>query len=235
MACLPGANGGQLSRSGSGGRVFPPVCAPCHGARRARWVALRSSRRSDACGDELWFNRYRGGSVLARAAGAVPLTFALAFGRTRHRFKPSRGGRSAARSPAHAVHGRKGGCAAHRNRLLHLWHWRAALSCHANLAKDRPSPRGSPSSTSGCRSRDARRTVQHLAGPGFSTGCVEIRWSSCGLPAVPCPTPVTWRRVTADVVVPLIVGGLTAAILRALSARGAPLALHLAALSCLRS
>jgi hypothetical protein len=119
--------------------------------------------------------------------------------------------------------------------LLHLAAFGVmALYCHVSLAKDRPEP---------SRLTEFYFWVSFggMLGGLFNTlaapllfdsiveyplvlvlACLMFRMSESTVPS---------RRVTADVVVPLVVGGLTAGMLVALSARGASLALQLAALS----
>jgi hypothetical protein len=119
--------------------------------------------------------------------------------------------------------------------LLHLAAFGVmALHCHVSLAKDRPEP---------SRLTEFYFWVSFggMLGGLFNTlaapllfdsiveyplvlvlACLMFRMSESTVPS---------RRVTADVVVPLVVGGLTAGMLVALSARGASLALQLAALS----
>jgi len=212
--------------------------APITGLRRARWVALSFVPSSLMLAVT---------SYVSTDIAAVPLlwlvplalyllTFALAFGR----------------------HSTAAGAFARRNLpllvvplalfmvakvhapltalvLLHLMAFGVmALCCHANLAKDRPEP---------SRLTEFYFWVSFggmlgglfntLAAPVLFDGIVEyplVLVLACLLFRV-SDSPVTWRRVTADVVMPLVVGGLTAGILIALKARGAPLSLHLAALS----
>jgi hypothetical protein len=118
--------------------------------------------------------------------------------------------------------------------LIHLAAFAAiALNCHASLAKDRPAP--------------SRLTEFYfwisfggMLGGLFNTLAAPLLFDSIvEYPLVvaaacllfrPGGAPAAARR-TADVALPLVVGGVTAAILVILGSKGAPLAVQLAALS----
>ena len=119
--------------------------------------------------------------------------------------------------------------------LLHLGAFGVvALNCHASLAKDRPEP---------SRLTEFYFWVSFggMLGGLFNTLAAPVLFDSIvEYPLVlvlAClmfrmsDSPVPSRRRAADVVVPLVVGGLTAGILVALTARGASIGLQIAALS----
>jgi hypothetical protein len=215
-----------------------PACAPVTGLRRARWVALSFVPSSLMLAVT---------SYVSTDIAAVPLlwlvplalyllTFALAFGR-----HSAAAGAFARRTlpllvvPLALFMVAKVHAPLTVIVLLHLAAFGVmALSCHANLANDRPEP---------SRLTEFYFWVSFggmlgglfntLAAPVLFDGIVEyplVLVMACLLFRV-SDSPATWRRVTADVVIPLVVGALTAGILVALRARGAPLALQLAALS----
>jgi len=214
------------------------TCAPITGVRRARWVALAFVPSSLMLAVT---------SYLSTDIAAVPLlwivplalyllTFALAFGR--HSTAAGAVARRALpllavplalfmianlRAPLTAIV------------LLHLAAFAVmALSCHADLAQDRPEPSRLTEfyfwvSLGGMLGG----LFNTLAAPLLFDSIVEyplVVVAACLLFRV-SDAPAPSRRVKADVVAPLVVGALTAAILVVLRARGASLSLQLAALS----
>jgi spermidine synthase len=214
------------------------TAAPVKGLRRARWVALSFIPSSLM----LAVTNYVSTDIAAvPLLWLVPLalyllTFALAFGR--HSAPAGAFARltlpllvvplalfmvAKVHAPLTAIV------------LLHLAAFGViALNCHANLANDRPEP---------SRLTEFYFWVSFggMLGGLFNTLAAPVLFDSIvEYPLVlvlacllfrASDSPATRRGVTADVVIPLVVGGLTAGALVALSARSAPLALHLATLS----
>jgi len=212
--------------------------APVTALRRARWVALAFIPSSLMLAVT---------SYVSTDIAAVPLlwivplalyllTFALAFGR-----HSARAGALARRTlpllvvPLALFMIAKVQAPLTAIVLLHLAAFAVvALNCHADLAGDRPAP---------SRLTEFYFWVSFggMLGGLFNTLAAPLLFNSIvEYPLVlvlACllfrmsGTPVASRRLAADVVVPLVVGGLTAGMLVALSARGASLGLQLTALS----